>query len=70
MLVGGRVNEIPGAEDFGHGPELGDTWSERRLAVKDFSLRLTADLTSNTSGLRRPYSSIARSYGQVFNPIT
>ena len=67
MLVGGRVNEMPGAEDFGHGPGLGDTatWSEWRLPVKDFPQRsqsVIVEMMSHWCKIRQ------RSFGIAIDP--
>ncbi|MDT3778092.1 hypothetical protein PJI16_11045 [Nitrospira sp. MA-1] len=64
---------MPGAEDFGDGPGLGDATlrGERWLSVKDFSQRsqggileiaLAVVSSSNTSGLRWRYFSIVGSF--------
>lgn len=39
LLGGASVKDMPGAEDFGDGPGLGDAplRGERRLSIKDFS---------------------------------
>ena len=58
-LVGdGRLNGVPGAEDFGDRPGLGDAsaWGERRLAVKDFSQRaksVIVEMMSHRSKIRQ-----------------
>ncbi len=74
LFGGEHLNDMPGAEDFGDGPGLGDATlrGKRRLSVKDFSqssqsviveIAFAAAAPSNISGLRWRYSLMVRSFG-------